>query len=88
METSNTLVLSGIIDNVLCSYIPKQHILIQEAKKYGMYAALIFAAHRNNHDVRNDVEHGCSKLCRHEYTNKHACAAFFASDEDQKEISD
>jgi hypothetical protein len=88
METSNTLVLSEIIDDVLCSYIPKQHSLIQEAKKYGMYAALIFAAHRNNHDVCNDMEHGCSKLCRHDYTNKDACAVFFPSDEDHKEISD
>ena len=87
LESSDPCVLSGIIDDVLCSKVPSQHMTMLEAKKYGMYAALIFAAHRKNHNLCNDMDNGCSKLCRHEHANKDTCAAFLSSEEDKKEIS-
>jgi hypothetical protein len=89
LEGCSAFLLSGIIDECLCSTSPKWTALIQDANKYGMYAALIFAAHGKNENGCNSfAPFGCSRLCRDLYSDPKSCVGYSMYDDHRKKISD
>jgi hypothetical protein len=71
-ETNGTFLISAILDELLCSESPKDTLFIKEVDKYGLYAALIFAACR-----KNKVSlYGSSKYPRGPYNKRGSCSSF------------
>jgi hypothetical protein len=66
LETNGTFLLSGIVDDILSN---RDTLFIEDYKKYGLYAALIFAGHRKNMtDIRESgTAYGLSHKPRLQY---------------------
>jgi hypothetical protein len=65
-ETNGTYLISGVLDEVLCSDNPSETVFIKEANTYGVYAALLFAALRLN-DISS---YGSSNYARSPYNDR------------------
>ena len=75
LETNGTFLLSAIIDELL-SDDPDETVFMEEFKKYGLYAALIFAGQRKNKNVASGQAYGSSNKCRLRYHNRGTCDRF------------
>jgi hypothetical protein len=76
LETNGTFLLSCIIDNAMCTQDPLNCHFIREVKRYGVYAALIFAANRKNRNTGTGNVYGSSKVPRHQHHNRGSCDRF------------
>jgi hypothetical protein len=70
LETNGTFLLAGILDDAMCIQDPKNGPFIREMQMHGMYAALIFAAHRKNKTTGTGTVYGSSKVPRHQHHNR------------------
>jgi hypothetical protein len=76
LETNGTfLLVSGIIDDAMCSQDPRNCPFMREVNMFGMYAALIFAAHWKNKNTGTGTLYGSSKVPRHQHHNQGSSAS-------------
>ena len=95
-ETNGTFLISAILEDVLCSNTSSASLFLTEYARYGLYAALIFAAQRRN--VATDALYASSQYEGFPYTNRGTSDTFpiaggsgllsFVSDSDKERISE
>lgn len=76
LETNGTFLLSGIIDDILAHSDPNGTAFMRDFEKYGLYAALIFAAQEKNKGTGTGTVYGSSKNPRHQHHNRGSCERF------------
>jgi hypothetical protein len=75
LEINGTFLLSSIVDDLLSNSDPINTLFMEEYKKYGLYAALIFAGYRKNKidNEESGVRYGYSQKGREVYNERGTC---------------